>query len=390
MADFQQTSRILVTCPKRTSFLLHDEIAALDLPIREEFVTGVETEGSLDDAMRINLHTRTGYHVHFLLATFSARDAEDLYRNVVAIEWERYIDEDGYLSITSSVDNPTIRNTLFANLKCKDAIVDRFRQVAGRRPDSGAERSGVVVFLYWRNDHCSIFLDTSGEPLSKRSYRKIPHRAPMQESLAAGVMLATRWRGDDNLVNPMCGSGTLAIEAALLGSNRPPGSLRSNFAFMHIKGFDPLRWEAIKKEARRDIRKKLGGRIIVSDRDEAAVVAARKNAIAAGVDHLMEFEVCDFRETTVPEGGGSVIMNPEYGERLGDEMKLEATYRGIGDFFKQKCGGYTGYVFTGNSFLAKQIGLKTKRKIPFFNTTIDCRLLEYELYQGSRRHEAAE
>jgi putative N6-adenine-specific DNA methylase len=385
MPDFQQNSTILVTCPKRMSSYLRDEIVALGLPVREELVTGVETEGSLDDAMRLNLYCRTGYHVHYLLASFTARDPEDLYRHVSAIEWERYIAEDGYLSITSSVENETIRDTRFANLKCKDAIVDRLRRITGERPDSGAEKRGVVVFLYWRDDRCSIFLDTSGEPLSRRGYRRIPHKAPMQESLAAAVVMATGWRGDGNVVNPMCGSGTLAIEAALLGTNRAPGSLRSNFAFMHIKGFDPERWEALRKEARREGRRKIDGRIVVSDRDEAAVVAARRNAATAGVDHLMEFEVCDFRESTVPEGGGIVLLNPEYGERLGDELKLEATYRGIGDFFKQKCGGYTGYVFTGNSFLAKQVGLRTKRKIPFYNTTIDCRLLEYELYAGTRR-----
>jgi 23S rRNA G2445 N2-methylase RlmL len=187
----------------------------------------------------------------------------------------------------------------------------------------------------------------------------------------------------------MCGSGTLAIEAALLGLGKAPGLLRPNFAFMHLRGFDADAWEDLRKKARSAARKRFDGRIIVTDRSSDAVTAARKNAITAGVDHLMEFSVCDFAETPIPEGDGAVLLNPEYGERLGEVRRLEDTYHRIGDFFKQKCQGYMGYVFTGNAHLAKQIGLRPKRKIPFYNTTLDCRLLEYELYAGTRKQREA-
>jgi putative N6-adenine-specific DNA methylase len=338
------------------------------------------------DAMRLNLWLRTGHRVLVLLAEFTAHGPDDLYREVSQIEWEAIIPQDGYLSVVSSVDNETIDNTQFANVRCKDAIVDRIRKKTGQRPDSGPDTSRAVVFLYWKDSQCSIYLDTSGDPLMRRGYRRIPFKAPMQETLAAAVIEASAWLHDDNFINPMCGSGTLAIEAALMALNRAPGLLRSNFAFMHLKGYDSGMWEALRKEAKSMGRRKTSGSIIASDLSPDAVIAARKNATTAGVDHLIEFVQCDFRETPVPEGEGVVMLNPEYGERLGKVDALVDIYSGIGDFFKQRCQGYTGYVFTANPDLAKRVGLKTSRKIPFYNTTLDCRLLEYELYSGSRKH----
>lgn len=386
MSLFNQPGSILVTCPKRLSAFLREEIEMLDLPIVNEMVTGIETEGTLVDAMRLNLHVRTGHRVLYLVKAFRARNADDLYREGSRIAWEEYIDADGYLSVISSVENESIRDTQYANVRCKDAIVDRIREVTGRRPDSGAERSGVVIFLYWKDDDCAIYIDTSGEPLSKRGYRKLPWKAPMQETLAAAVVMATGWHGYGNFINPMCGSGTLAIEAALIALDRAPGLQRESFAFKHLKGFDERHWEAIRKQARSSGRRRIEGKIIATDFNPDAVIAARKNATAAGVDHLIDFSVCDFAETPVPQDEeGVVLLNPEYGERLGEIRKLEGTYARIGDFFKQRCLGYTGYVFTASPDLAKRVGLRTSRKIPFYNTTLDCRLLEYELYSGTRK-----
>jgi putative N6-adenine-specific DNA methylase len=380
-----QPGKILITCPKRIPPYLREELEALGFPVVAEGVTGVETEGTLADTMRLNLYIRTGFRVLFLLREFTAETPDDLYRELSKIAWEDYIPEDGYVSVVSSVDTPTILDTRYANLKCKDAIVDRIKEKTGRRPDSGPETDRAVVFLYWKDERCSIYLDTSGEPLTRRGYRKIPFKAPMQEALAAAVILASRWDRDGNFVNPMCGSGTLAIEAALIALERAPGLQRDNFAFMHLKGFDAGHWKSLRNDARSRSRKKMSGRIIASDISPDAVIAARKNAATAGVDHLIEFVQCDFSETPVPDDGGVVMLNPEYGARLGRVEQLAGIYTGIGDFFKHKCQGYTGYIFTANSDLAKKVGLRTKRKIPFYNTTLDCRLLEYELYEGSKK-----
>jgi putative N6-adenine-specific DNA methylase len=183
----------------------------------------------------------------------------------------------------------------------------------------------------------------------------------------------------------MCGSGTLAIEAAMIALRKAPGLLRNNFGFMHLKGFDKSAWNILRKKAAAVSRKSLHGKIIATDINQEAVEAAKKNAMTAGVAHLMDFGVCDYAETPVPEGGGVVMLNPEYGERLGRLEELKETYRGIGDFFKKRCQGYKGYIFTGNLDLAKKVGLRTKRRIPFFNSNIECRLLEYELYEGSKK-----
>jgi putative N6-adenine-specific DNA methylase len=154
---------------------------------------------------------------------------------------------------------------------------------------------------------------------------------------------------------------------------------------MHLKGYRKPLWDELRSRARKETRKTLGCRIIATDIRRDAVEAARKNAVTAGVEHLIEFGVCDYSETLIPEGGGIVVLNPEYGERIGKIGTLESVYKGIGDFFKQKCRGYTGYILTGNPHLAKQVGLRAQRRIPFFNGAIECRLLEYELYEGSRK-----
>lgn len=378
---------ILITAPKRLTSFLAKEVAALGYPVLAEQVTGVLTEGDITDAMRLNLWVRTGHRVLYLLKSFAAENADDLYHNAVQLPWEEWIDVDGYVSVVSAVENATIRNSQFANVRLKDALCDRLHRLCGRRPDSGPDTNQSVIFLHWQGDACSVYLDTSGQPLIRRGYRRIPWRAPMQESLAAAVVMATGWNGEGNFINPMCGSGTLAIEAALIALGKAPGLLRSNFSFMHLCCTDEEAeaWNTMRAEAKRAARKTFSGTIIATDISPQAIEAAQKNAATAGVDHLIEFQVCDFRQTPVPGDGGVLVLNPEYGERLGEEQELQETYQEIGDFFKQRCMGYRGYVFTGNPDLAKRIGLRASRRIPMYNTTIDCRLLEYELYEGSRK-----
>jgi len=262
--------------------------------------------------------------------------------------------------------------------------------VAGARPNSGPQRENFVVNLYWNGDDARLFLNTSGRKLADRSYRKMPHKAPMQETLAAAVMIATEYDGAVPLVNPMCGSGTLAIEAALIAAGRPPGLLRDNFGFMHRNGFDADTWQSMRRRARKLRNQAAIAPIIATDIDPGAIRAAGKNALTAGVDHMIRFEVCDFADTPMPPEPGIVVINPEYGERLGEIAELEKTYSRMGDFFKQRCPGWTGYIFTGNLELAKKVGLRASRRMAFFNAKIECRLLKYELYEGTRRKESSQ
>ena len=385
MQSFTNKSRIIVTCSNRLSPYLQQDVEGLGFKPVRVFKTGVELEGSLEDCIRLNLNLRCASQVLYSLKTFKAFTANDLYKTLVEIPWETIIPAEGYFSISSNVSNETITNNLFANVKVKDAIADRFREKTGARPDSGPELNGAVIHLYWKDEDAEIFLDTSGETLSKHGYRKIPGKAPMLESLAAATILATKWDKKSPFVNPMCGSGTVAIEAAMIATDRRPGLYRSNYSFMHLQGYDETFYEKEFSLLEKKVKDVPGLQIIASDISEDAINVSAINAGIAGVEEMITFKVCDFAETGIPaDREGVVYFNPEYGDRLGEEIELQGTYKRMGDFLKKECKGYTGYIFTGNLDLGKKIGLKPKRRIEFYTSKIDCRLFEYELYAGSR------
>ena len=382
---YTSRSVIIITCPKRLAPYLEQEVLELGFSIDETFVTGVRLSGTINDCIKLNLNLRCASQVLYSLKQFEAENADEIYNHLIAYPWEMILPDPGYFSITSNVNNPTINNSMFANLRVKDAIVDRMREKRGTRPSTGSELTGAVIHLFWKNERAEIFIDTSGDSLGRHGYRKIPGQAPMLEALAAATIYATRWDRKSPFVNPMCGSGTLAIEAAMIATNRRPGLFRTNYAFMHLQGYDEAVYQLEDALLEKQIIDVPGLRIIATDYSAKAVENAKKNAVAAGVATIIDFAVCDFAATEIPpDVPGVFYVNPEYGERLGDIKELEATYARIGDFMKQKCGGYYGYVFTGNLELAKKIGLKAKRRIEFYTSTIDCRLLEYELYSGSR------
>lgn len=359
---------------------LNKEVEDLGFKVEKKRIAGVEIKGSLHDCMKLNLCLSTAHRVHYQLKSFSASNADELHESLIEIPWENYIDKHGYVSITSFIKNKTIRNTQFAQLKVKDAIVDRIRSKTGVRPDSGSNLNKTVVFLFWKGNEATIYLDTSGESISRRGYRISNHTAPMQETLASAIIQSSKWEAGQHFINPMCGSGTIAIEAALKALNRPAGLLRPNYGVKHILGFDIGEWNGLRTELKYESKKDFEGKIIATDIDKRAIQAAQKNAKTAGVDHLIDFRLCDFRDTEIPDGDGVIVLNPPYGERIGHDQELEDLYKGIGDFFKNKCSGKWAYVFTGNFDLAKKVGLRSNRRIELYNSTIECRLLEYELY----------
>ncbi|TDQ18727.1 putative N6-adenine-specific DNA methylase [Algoriphagus boseongensis] len=385
MLDFNQKGKVFITCKDRSVSYLEQEIRELGFVPKEVTRTGIEIVASMEECMDLNLHLRTASQVLYEIKSFYLRNADDIYRRFKAIPWEEYLDIDGYFSVSSVVENESVTTPLIVNVKVKDAIVDRFRDLKGRRPDSGSDFNGLVFQVYWKETQASVYLNTSGETLAKHGYRKIPGKAPMMESLAASTIFATEWNTRVPFINPMCGSGTLAIEAALLATKRYPGLYRDTYAFQHILGYNEEAFLAKKKKLEAKIVEATEVKIIASDISLQAISFARENAAYAGVEHMIDFQVCDFAETEIPEKPkGVIFFNPEYGERLGDLTELEETYKRMGDFMKQKCAGYRGYIFTGNMELAKKVGLKASRRIEFWNGTIDCRLLKYDLYEGKR------
>lgn len=384
LTPFTTRSKVVVTCSKRLAPYLEAEIRDLGFVPESVFPTGVIIQASMNECITLNLNLRCASQVHYSLEAFRANHPDDVYRNIVDMPWEKLFGPDDYFSVTSNVDHPTINNSMFANVRVKDAIVDRMMRVNGRRPNSGSELSGAVVYLFWKGENAEVFIDTSGDSLAKHGYRIIPGKAPMLEGLATATLLATKWDRGSPFVNPMCGSGTLAIEAVLLATKRVPGLYRENYSFMHFTGYDKKVYDAALRTIRKQVIDAPGLQVIATDISRDAVEIAQKNASFAGVEKLITFRQCDFAETPVPPAPGVVYFNPEYGERLGDATDLEETYARIGDFLKKRCQGYLGYIFTGNLDLAKKIGLRASRRIEFYSARIDCRLFEYELYAGSR------
>jgi len=390
---------IIISCAKNLSRWTEREVRKLGYEPIEVTENTVVVRGAMRDVMRLNLMIRTAHRVLVPLLRTTCRNIKDLYEAVYSIDWEELLESDGYFSVSSVVHNYTVRDTRIPSLYAKDAIADRMRDKCQRRPDSGGENIGAAVFIYWERNEAIIYLDTSGEPLSKRGYRKIPGSAPMQETLAAACIMAMEWKGTEPFLSPMCGSGTPAIEAAMIAMNKAPGSLKGHFAFQSIKGYGRIIpgesaptvaprqrngatpeqiWKEMVLTAKNLERTEGLPRIIATDISPEAVENAHSNAIAAGVAQFIEFKACDFADTPVPEEKGCVFFNPEYGIRLGDPQELAPIYERMGIFMNEKCRGYTGSVITGNPDLASKVNLEFKKRIPFFNGPIDCRLFIYE------------
>lgn len=389
---------IIISCAKELS--RWTEIEVLDLGYKPIEVTEntVVVRGSMRDVMNLNLRLRTAHRVLVPLLRTKCHNIRDLYEAAASIDWENLIEADGYFSVSSVVHNYTIRDTRLPALYTKDAIADRIREMCHRRPDSGGENKGAAVFVYWERNQVIIYLDTSGEPLSKRGYRKIPGSAPMQETLAAACLMAMHWDGKTPFLSPMCGSGTPAIEAAMYAMNKAPGSLKGHFAFQSIKGYTRIIpgesaprvaprqrngaspdqiWKEIVLEAKEQERTDNLPPIIATDISPEAIDNAHTNAIAAGVAQYIDFKACDFADTYVPDDKGCVFFNPEYGIRLGTYEELAPVYERVGKFLNEKCAGWTGGLITGNPDLARCVNLYYKTRVPFFNGPIDCRLFIY-------------
>ena len=390
---------IIISCAKGLSPWTEIEVRDMGYQPIEVTENTVVVRGDMRDVMRLNLWLRTAHRVLVPLLRTTCRNIKDLYEAVLSIDWENLLDPDGYFSVSSIVHNFTIRDTRIPSLYTKDAIADRMREKCQRRPDSGGENIGAAVFVYWEKDEVIVYLDTSGEPLSKRGYRKIPGSAPMQETLAAACIMALRWQKDTPFLSPMCGSGTPAIEAVLMAMNRAPGSLKGHFAFQSIKGYQRIIpgetapnvaprqrvgaspeqiWREMVLDAKNQESTVSLPPVIATDISPEAVENAHSNAIAAGVAPYIQFKACDFAETPVPEQKGCVFFNPEYGIRLGDPKELAGVYERIGLFMNEKCAGYTGGLITGNPELSHLVNLYYRTRIPFFNGPIDCRLFVYE------------
>lgn len=386
--DWGEKTRIVLTCGRGCAGAVAKELAGLGYAAETaEDGSAAETEGNLRDAMRLNLWSRTANRVLFEVGAFDAGDAEELYEGVAGLPWELWLRDDTPIHWRGAARAEGLRDGRYALLKCKDAVADRFREKRGRRPDASKSPAGAsCLSLQWDGEFARIFLDTSGESLSNRGYRLEGWAAPVRETLAAAVLVEAGFDPEkgDGLAAPMCGSGTFAVEGAWMAQRRAPGLGREEWPFLRYNEAPAGAWRDLVEEAREEYRAAPGGWFGASDADGGAVAATHRNAARAGVEKMIRLERCDFRESALPPGPGVVAMNPEWGERLGDVRELEETYRAIGDWLKREATGKRAAVLTGNAALGRKIGLKPSKRAEVWNGPIECRLLVYELYEGTR------
>lgn len=361
--------------------VLAEEIRALGGKETSIAPGGVSFRADPSFFYRANLWLRTANRVLIRLSEFRAPAPEALYEGVKAIPWPDLFGVRKTIAVEASVRDSAMGISRFAAQKTKDAVVDRFRETQGRRPDVDLHSPDIRIHVRLVRNDCVVSLDTSGESLNRRGYRTDPGEASLRETLAAGIVLLTGWDRLAPLLDPMCGAGTIPIEAALLATNTAPGLLRRDFGFRNLAGYRPKLWETALEEAREKILRGRAGRIGGADLSSAAVLRSRRNAENAGVSGVASFEVRDIRDFSPGDPPGILVCNPPYGVRMEGEGDAGASfYRAMGETFKKRCAGWTAYVLSGNPAATRPIGLKASRRFPLANGPLDCRLLRYELY----------
>ncbi len=331
---------------------------------------------------KANLYVRTALRILQPIADFLAQNEREFYRQVQKIDWHRWLSPEGTLAVDASVTSSFLTHSGYLALKTKDAIVDQFRDRFGRRPSVDVRQPQLRLNVYAFRNRFTLSLDSSGESLHRRGYRLKSNDAPLNEVLAAGMVLLSGWQGEENFVDPLCGSGTLAIEAALKKVGLPPG-LHRRFGFMNWPNFDARLWNQILSEVP-SLRKRSKGIILASDISEEAVALAEENAHRAGVAEEIEFRVAPFDQISPPNGGGILITNPPYDQRL-KIRNVREFYKNLGDFFKQNCAGYTVWLLTGNREALKFVGLHPSQKITLYNGGLESKFVKFDMYKGSRK-----
>jgi len=368
--------------------VLAEELKQLGASQVEALNRAVYFEGDLRLLYRANLELRTALRILKPIHSFRVRDEQGLYRQIYDIDWRHYMGVNDTLAVDAAVNSPNFNHSKYVALKTKDAIVDRFRKEEGRRPDVSLHRPTLRVNVHIYGEECTVSLDSSEESLHKRGYRVEALEAPINEVLAAGMVLLTGWRRDCAFVDPMCGSGTILIEAATYACNRAPQLQREYFGFKRWPDYDEDLWSGLLADAHKRVTNFEHG-LYGYDMAFKAVKIANHNALAAGLEGQVEIGRQRFERLAPPAAEGLIVMNPPYDERLA-ESDVEAFYKMIGDRLKQAFSGYEAWIISSNKEAMKNIGLRPSRKMTLYNGALECKYHQYQLYSGSRRSEKTE
>ena len=358
-------------------------LGAKEVEVMNRAVSFVGDKGFMYKA---NLCLRTALRILVPFHTFKVTDEKSLYNSILAINWEDYMDVTDTLAIDTVLSSDLFTHSQYLSQKAKDAIVDQFRAKHGERPSVDLDKPTLRIHLHVHQDNCTVAFDSSGESLHKRGYRDKTNLAPLNEVLAAGMILLSGWDKRSTFIDPMCGSGTLLIEAAMIANNIPPGYYRDEYGFENWKKFMAFDQELFNMIFDSAINKITNHeqKIIGCDISRNVAKKAKENVKLAKVDDIVTVQTCAMQDMEVPPGRGIVVMNPPYGERMVKD-NIEELYKSIGDTFKKNFSGFDCWVISSNMEAFKHVGLRPSRKITLFNGPLECKFMKYEMYQGTKK-----
>jgi len=373
----------LAKCPASLEPLLAKELETLGATDIELLHRAISFKGDKRLLYAANYQCRTALRILVPMANFTAETQQDFYDKVKNIRWEEYFSSQETFAINTTLSGLLFTHSHFVSQRTKDAIADRFREKTGERPSVDISNPDFRINVHLFNNEVTVSFDSSGDSLHKRGYHISNAEAPLNEVLAAGMILLSGWDGNSNFVDPMCGSGTLLIEAAMIGMNLPAGHFRETYGFMKWKDFDASLWEEVKQEALHQQRA-IGFEIIGSDISATNLRSAAANLKQAGLHKDIELRTGPFQEFTPPPAPGIMITNPPYGERIQVDDIIEL-YRDLGNALKHNFAGYKAWVISADLRALKMIGLRPMKKIPLYNGPLECRYAGYDLYEGSKK-----
>ena len=376
--------QFFATCPRGLEALLADELLAqhaLKIVVTDG---GVSFEGNLDTMYRVNLHSRIATRIMSRVGQGSYASEEDIYKATFKLNWPSWFKVNQTIRVKVTGVKCPLKSLDFVTLRIKDAVCDRFREEGALRPSVSVRDPDVRIHAYLTQDQYQLYLDTSGAPLYQRGFRDVSVIAPLRENLAAGILMLTGWKPPAPFLDPMCGSGTFLIEAAMMAVNQPPGMKRT-FGFQKLTSFDESLWKKIENEATNKMKPIEFLDIYGSDMDLRAVRVARHNLKVAGLEEVAKVMQSDFVKLEPPTSEGVLVTNPPYGQRIGEDEDLKEVYPVWAKHMKESFGGWNTYFLTADLEMPKDMRLKPTKKTPLFNGALECRLFEIKMVRGSNR-----
>ena len=382
-------------CPRTLEPILAEELKTLGAQNIKVNAGGVLFEGALSLAMTACLRSRYASRILLRIATRQYYDSHDIYDMAHVLPWERFFDSDAKIRVDVTAHRSPLESLDFTTLRIKDGICDRFREGCGKRPSIEKSNPDVRIHAFINERYCTFYLNLSGEPLFKRGWRVEKGEAPLKENMAAGLLALSSWTPDQPLLDPFCGSGTIAIEAAQIACSIAPGLNRS-FAFEKLHIFDKQEWEETKEDAKAEVNLHAPVQICASDISTIVVGKAQANAQRAGLQKLLDdgrltFTQCDARQVQAPASTGLIVTNPPYGEQSNPKSATVASMmKNVADNLKKQFSGWTAWMLTSDRKLPSQMRLSESRKIVIFNGPLECRFFKFDMVKGSFRNKKAE